>query len=38
MGKVYNEPYAELWHGDAIEVMNSMPADSVDVVVTSPPY
>lgn len=28
----------ELHHGDCIEVMRSMPAESVDAIVTSPPY
>lgn len=25
-------------HGDCIEVMNQMPAESVDAIVTDPPY
>jgi len=28
----------ELHHGDCIEVMKTMPAESVDAIVTSPPY
>lgn len=28
----------ELHHGDCIEVMRNMPAESVDAIVTSPPY
>lgn len=28
----------ELHHGDCVEVMASMPAESVDAIVTSPPY
>lgn len=28
----------ELHHGDCIDVMRSMPAESVDAIVTSPPY
>jgi DNA modification methylase len=28
----------QLYHGDCIEVMQSMPAASVDAIVTSPPY
>jgi len=28
----------ELHHGDCIEVMRSLPAESVDAIVTSPPY
>lgn len=29
---------AEIRHGDCIEVMRAMPAESVDAIVTSPPY
>jgi site-specific DNA-methyltransferase (adenine-specific) len=29
---------SELIHGDCLTVMRTMPAESVDVVVTSPPY
>jgi site-specific DNA-methyltransferase (adenine-specific) len=29
---------AEVLHGDCIEVMRSLPAESVDAVITSPPY
>lgn len=37
------EPYYEderitLWQGDCLEVMRTMEAESVDIVVTSPPY
>lgn len=28
----------ELHHGDCVEVMRSLPAESVDAIVTSPPY
>jgi len=28
----------KLIHGDCLHVMSELPADSVDVVVTSPPY
>lgn len=28
----------ELHHGDCIEVMRSLPAESVDAIITSPPY
>lgn len=31
-------PEFDLWHGDCIEVMRGLPADSVDSVVTDPPY
>lgn len=27
-----------LWHGDCIEVMRTMPANSIDAIVTDPPY
>ena len=37
MGEVYSEPYAKLIQGDALEVLNTLPADSVQVCVTSPP-
>lgn len=38
-----NTPYyadrsVTLWHGDCLEVMRTMPADSFDLVFTSPPY
>lgn len=29
---------ATLYHGDCLEVMATMPADSIDLTVTSPPY
>jgi adenine-specific DNA-methyltransferase len=29
---------AVVWHGDALEVLESLPASSVDLIVTSPPY
>lgn len=29
---------AEILHGDCVEVMASLPAESVDAIVTSPPY
>lgn len=32
------KPTVTLHHGDCIEVMRSMPAESVDAIVTSPPY
>ena len=37
-GKSYEDPYAVLYHGDALEVLAEMPAESIDAVVTSPPY
>jgi DNA modification methylase len=34
----YTDPLVTLLHGDCIEVMASLEADSVDAVVTDPPY
>jgi DNA modification methylase len=34
----YDDPLVTLLHGDCIEVMATLPADSVDAVVTDPPY
>jgi DNA modification methylase len=34
----YTDPLATLLHGDCIEVMAGLEADSVDAVVTDPPY
>ena len=31
-------PTAEVFHGDCIETMNAMPPESVDAIVTDPPY
>ena len=28
----------ELWHGDCLELLTHLPAASVDLIVTSPPY
>jgi modification methylase len=28
----------KIHHGDSIEIMNQMPEESVDLIVTSPPY
>jgi site-specific DNA-methyltransferase (adenine-specific) len=30
--------YIELWHGDCLELMKNIPAGSVDLVLTDPPY
>ena len=39
MSKPYfNNDLLTLYNGDCIEVMNGMEADSVDIVITSPPY
>lgn len=34
----YSDDLATLYHGDCLEVLRMMPADSVDITVTSPPY
>lgn len=31
-------PTNEVLHGDAVDVMENLPSDSIDLVVTSPPY
>lgn len=38
MGVYYQDDYVTLYHGDALDVMESLPEDSVDVVLTDPPY
>ena len=34
----YKEPGIELYHGDCREVMAALPAESVDTIITDPPY
>jgi len=34
----YQDDHVTLYHGDCTDVMASLPAESVDAVVTSPPY
>lgn len=34
----YESPGATLHHGDCLDVMRSLPNDSVDALITSPPY
>lgn len=34
----YSDESVTLWHGDCLDVMATMPDESVDIVVTSPPY
>lgn len=34
----YADDQITLWHGDALDVLRGMPAESVNCVVTSPPY
>lgn len=38
MSVYYDDEWVTLHHGDCIEVMRTLPADSVDSVVTDPPY
>jgi DNA modification methylase len=35
---VYEEPSLTLYRGHALDVLRDMPAESVDMVMTSPPY
>jgi hypothetical protein len=34
----YEEPYVTLYCGHALEILRAMPSESVDMVMTSPPY
>lgn len=34
----YQDEHVTLYHGDALEVMRSIPSGSIDIAVTSPPY
>ena len=38
MNPYYSEDLADVYHGDCIDVMRELPDDSVDAVVTDPPY
>lgn len=38
MKPYFDDGQVTLWLGDCLEVMATMPAESVDIVVTSPPY
>lgn len=33
-----SDPDVTLYHGDALEVLRELPAESVDLVATSPPF
>jgi len=34
----YEDGGAAIWHGDCVEVMSQLGADSIDAVITDPPY
>ena len=34
----YQDSHVTIYHGDNVEVMATLPGDSIDLVVTSPPY
>ena len=34
----YGTPLGDAYHADSLALMNAMPSDSIDVVLTSPPY
>lgn len=34
----YADEFVTLYHGDALDVLRSLPSDAVDITVTSPPY
>jgi len=38
MTPYYEDDFATIYHGDCAEVLASLPSESVDAVVTSPPY
>lgn len=38
MTPYYQDDHVTLYHGDCIEVMKSLPPQSIDAVITSPPY
>ena len=38
MSLYYQDDYVTLYHGDCAEVMRTLPTESVDSIVTSPPY
>lgn len=38
MKPYYQDDYVTLYHGDCIETMRGMPRESVDAIVTDPPY
>ena len=36
--KYYSEQLADIYCGDALQILKSLPDESVQVVMTSPPY
>jgi len=32
------DPRIEVWHGNSLELMKNIPDNSIDAVVTDPPY
>lgn len=38
MRPAYSTPYGVLYQADAIELLSKLPSDSVDLVITSPPF
>lgn len=38
MTPYYQDDLVTLWHGDSLVVMPTLPAASVDSIVTDPPY
>jgi DNA modification methylase len=34
----YTDPHLQLWHGDSLHILPTLPDNSVDAVVTDPPY
>lgn len=36
--KFYSEQYADIYCGNALEVIKSLPSESVQIAMTSPPY
>ena len=38
MDPYYIDDQITLWHGDSLEVLRTLPDESVNCVVTSPPY
>lgn len=34
----YQDEHVTLWHGDCLDVLQNLPAGSIDAVVTDPPY